>query len=137
MMADDQVLDQDFEFVGEVEELSKFGLQHFQFDDHVAEQLAPRGVGERAVISEFVNLADVMQEGASEQEIAVNLGIILAHKIARTEERHHMIEQSADISVMQSFGSRSIAVRLGNLRVRHESFHQRLEMGVAKGSDEG
>ncbi len=83
-----------------------------------------------------MNLADVVQECAGEQKIAINLRIILAHQIAGTEERHHVIEQSADVGVVQSFGGRSIAVRLGNLRVRHESFHQRLEMGIAKGSYE-
>ena len=59
MMTDDEVLDQDLKFVGEVGELSQFGLQHFQFDDHVAEQLAARGIGERAVISKFVNLLPI------------------------------------------------------------------------------
>src|SRR5580692_872474 len=37
---------------------------------------------------------------------------------------------------MQSLGGWSVAVGLGNLRVSHESFHQRFEVGIAEGSDE-
>ena len=46
VMADDEVLDHGLEFIGEAGLKSQLGLQHFQFDDQVAEKLALGGVGE-------------------------------------------------------------------------------------------
>src|ERR1022692_3942316 len=135
-MADDEVLDKNLEFLGKVGELGKFGLQHFQFDDHVPEQLAARRVRERAIVSEFVNLADIVQKSAGKQQITIDLRIVLAHQVAGTEKRNYVIEQSADIGMVQSLGGGSIAIGLGNVRVGHESFHQRPEIGIANGIDE-
>jgi len=61
-MANNKVLNQDFELGGKVGKMCEFGLQHFQLNNHVPQQLAARGVGEGTVISEFLNLADVVQK---------------------------------------------------------------------------
>ena len=137
VMADDEVLDHGFEFVGETGLQSKFGLQHFQFDDHVAEELALGGVGERAVVGELVNLADVVQKRAGEQEIAVDLRIVLAHQIAGAKQRNDVIEQAADVGVMQGLGSGSVAVGGGDFRIGHEGLNERLQMRILEGRDEG
>ncbi len=130
VMADDEVLDHDLEFVGEAGLQGELGLQHFQFDDHVAEQLALGGVGEGAVVGEFVNLADVVQKCAGEQKVAIDLGIVLAHQIAGTEQRDDVIEQSADVGVMQSLGGGGVAVGGGDFRIGHEGLDERLEMRI-------
>ena len=44
MMADDQMLDQDLQLFGEPRNVEELGVQHLQFDDHVAQQLSPGGV---------------------------------------------------------------------------------------------
>src|SRR5580704_11639705 len=136
-MADDEVFNKDFEFGRKAGDPGKFGLQHFQFDDHVAKQLAACGVREGAVVSEFVNLADVVQESTGEKQITIDLGIVLAHEVAGAAERDHVIEKSTNVGVVQGLGGWGVAVGLGNLRVSHEGFHQRFEMGIPKGSDEG
>ena len=82
VVADDEVLDQRLEFIGKARQLRELGLQHFQFDDHVAQQLALGRVRKRAVVGQLVNLADVVQERAGEKKIAIDLGIVLAHQIA-------------------------------------------------------
>ena len=105
-------------------------LQHFQFDDHVAEQLAFGRVGERPVVGEFVNFPDVVQERTGEQEIAIDLGIVLAHQVAGAEQRDDMIEQPADVGVVQSLGGGRIAIGGSNFRIGHEGLDQRLEMVV-------
>ena len=115
-MADDQVLDQRLEFVWETWHLSDLGMQHFEFDDHVPEQLSARGVGKRAVVGEFMNLANIVQECAGEQQIAVDLRIVAAHQVAGLEKRDHMIEQATDVGMMQGLGSGGVAVGFGDLR---------------------
>src|SRR5579872_6239910 len=98
VMADNKVLNQNLELRGEAGQVREFRLQHFQLDNHVPQQLAARGVRKRPVVSKLVNLADVVQERASEKQITINLRIIPAHKIAGTEQRDHVIEQSTNIS---------------------------------------
>ena len=83
-----------------------------------------------------MNLADVVQKGAGEQKIAIDLGIVLAHQIAGTEQRDDVIEQAADVGVMQGLGGGGIAVGGGDFRIGHESLHQRLEMRILKRRDE-
>ena len=46
-----------------------------------------------------------------------------------------MIKQSADESMMQRLGCRSILVSVFNLRIGHESAHQGLQMRIAEAID--
>ena len=43
-----------------------------------------------------------------------------------------MIEQPADVSMMQSFGGRGGAVSFGDIGIAHESLDQSLETGILK-----
>ena len=94
VMADDQVLDHRLELIGKAGLKSELGLQHLQFDDHVAEQLSLGRVGKRTIVGELVNLADVVEKSACEQEIAIDVWIVFAHQIAGPKQRHDMIKQA-------------------------------------------
>src|SRR5581483_10249985 len=85
VVADDQVLDHRLEFFGENGQRCELGLQHLQFDNHVAEKLPLRGVRKRPVISQLVDLAKVVKKGAGEQQIPVDLGIISLDQVAGAE----------------------------------------------------
>ncbi len=121
---------------GNVGQQCELGLQHFEFDDHVAEQLALGGVGERTVVGELVNFSDVVQECAGEQQVAIDLRIVAAHQVAGAEQRDDVIEQAADVGVMQSLGGGSVAVGGGDFRVGHEGLHERPEMRILECGDE-
>src|ERR1700756_1195064 len=131
-MADDEVLEQRFEFRREVRQEHQLRLQHLQFNDHVPEQLPAGGVREGAIVSEFVDLADIVQERARQHQVTVDLGIVAADQIAGTEQRNNVIEQAADIGMVQRLGGWSIAIRLGNLPVRHGGLNERLQVRVFK-----
>ena len=109
-------------------------LQHLELNDHVSEQLAARGVGKRTVVGKFVNLADVVKKNAGQQQVAVDLRIISAHQVAGTKQRDYVVEQAADIGVMQGLGGGSIAIRSSDLRIRHEGLYQSLEIRILKRS---
>src|SRR5215469_16161395 len=132
MMADDEVLEQGFEFGRKVWQEHELCLQHFQLDDHVPEQLPAGGVREGAVVSEFVDLADVVQERARQHQVTVDLGIIPADQIAGTKQGNDVIEQAADVGMMQRLGGGSIAIRRGDIRVRHEGLNERLQVRILK-----
>src|SRR5208283_2480290 len=135
MVADDEVLQQNLQFVGEIRNQRKLGLQHLQFDDHVPEQLTPSRVGKRAIVGKLVNLADVMQKDTSQHQVAIHLWIVTADQVTRAKEGDNVVKQSTDVGVMQSFRSGSVAIRSGNLRVGHERLHQSLQMRILKGTD--
>src|SRR6185437_3357681 len=108
VMTNDEVLNEDFQFVGKAGNLSDFSMQHFQFNDHVAKQLAFGCIGKRPVVGKFVDFADVVQKSAGEKQVAVDLRIVLTDQVTGTGERDHMVEQPTDIGVMQSLGRGSI-----------------------------
>src|SRR5579864_8327984 len=103
----------------------------------MAEKLALGGVREGAVVSEFVNLADVVQEDAGEEKVAVDLRIVRAHQVAGAEQRHDVVEQASDIRVVKRFCGGGIAVGGGDFGIGHEGLDQRLEMRILKSGDEG
>ena len=47
-----------------------------------------------------------------------------------------MIEQSADVGVVQGLGGGRVAVGGSDLRIGHESLHQRFQMRVLEAGDE-
>src|SRR5581483_5431637 len=132
VMADDQVFNQNFQRIGKIRKQGELLLQHFQLNDHVPEQLPPRGVTERPVIGELVNLADVMQKSAGQQKIAINLGIIAAYQVAGAEQGDDVIQQSANVGVVQSFCRGSAAIRCGNLCIGHEGLRESFEVRILK-----
>jgi hypothetical protein len=83
-----------------------------------------------------VNLADVVEKYAGQQQVAVDLGIVPGDEVARAKKRDHVVQQAANIGVMQGLGGGSVAVSGGELRVGHEGPYQRLEMRILEGCDE-
>src|SRR5215831_1876800 len=126
MMADDQMLHQSLEFAGEVRQLLQFRLQHFELDNHVPQQLTACGVGKRAIVGQLVDLAYDVEEGPGEQQVAINLGVIAANQVTGPEQRNDVIEEAANVGVMQALGCGSRTIRLRNLGVAHERLDQRL-----------
>src|ERR1700722_537808 len=134
-MADDEMFEQCLEGFRKAGHLSYLRLQHFQLDDHVPEELAFGCVGERAVVSQFVNLADIVQKNTSENQIAVDLRIILTQQIAGASQRYHVVEQAANIGVMQRLRCWSVTISCSNCGIRHECLYQRLKVRILKRDD--
>src|SRR5205085_5184953 len=88
-------------------------------------------------VRKLVNFADVVQERAGEQQVAINLGIVVAEQIARAEERDYVLEQSADEGVVQGLGGGSGLVGGGDFGVGHEGFDQSFEVRVLEAGDKG
>src|SRR5579862_729128 len=117
VMADDQVLDQRLQLRRKIWLGRKLLLQHLQLYDHVAQKLATCGVSKRTMVTKFVNLADVVQERAGQQQVTIDLRVISSDQIAGPKQRHDMIEQSANVSMMQCLRRGSVSVSRCNLRI--------------------
>ena len=87
-------------------------------------QLTAAGVGKRPVVAKLVNLADIVQEGAREQQVAVDLRVIPGNQIAGTEQRHNVIQEPANVSVMKSLRGWRAAICESNFRIKHKRLHQ-------------
>ena len=135
-MADDHVLDQDLQLAGKAGQMRELLVQHFQFDDHVSQQLALGGVRNRALIREFVQLSNVVQEGAAQQQVAVHLGIVAGGKVANGKQRDHVVEQPADKRVVQRLGRGRVLVRGDDRLVGHEFLEQRFQPAILEALDE-
>ena len=83
-----------------------------------------------------MDLADVMEKRAGEQQITVDLRIVSADQVTGAEQRHHVIQQATNIGVMQRFRGGGVAVRAGNFRICHERLHQPLQVLVLETGDE-
>src|SRR5260370_12947919 len=136
VVADDQVLKQSLQFVWEIWNLRNLRLQHFKVKEHVPKQVAAGGVGQRPAVRELINLANVVQEGAREQQVAIDLRIISANQIAGAKQRNHVVQKPADVGVVQSLGRGCAAILQSDLRILHEGLNQQFQVRVMKRTDE-
>src|ERR1700739_370902 len=80
-----------------------------------------------------MNLADVMQECAGEEQIAIDgLRVIAAGQVAQLEQRDYVVQQSSDESMMQRLGCGSVFISVLDFGIGHESAHQRLQMRITE-----
>src|SRR5262249_13729051 len=102
VMADDQMFQQCLQVRGKSLDLRDLLMQHFQFDDHVSQQLAARGIGKGPGKSQLMHFTDIVQESPGKQQVAVDHHrIIAASQVAKAKERDHVIEQTTQVSVVQ------------------------------------
>ena len=66
-MADQHVLHQRLKRRGESLDRIHLFCHQFVFQKNVAQQLARRGVADRAVVGQFIELADIVQDRAGHQ----------------------------------------------------------------------
>ncbi len=67
--------------------------EHLHAHDQVPHELALIGVGERPVIRQLVDLADVVQEDAGQEQVAVDLGVEIDDPVGHVEQRHDVLDQ--------------------------------------------
>ncbi len=85
-MADDQMLKQSFQLIGKSGNRRELGLQHLQLNDHVAEQLPATAIGKRPSVGKLMDFADIVEEGAGQQQVAIDLRIVSANQIAGAKQ---------------------------------------------------
>ena len=80
-----------------------------------------------------MDFADIVQKCAGHQQVAVDhVRIVSAGEIAKVEQRDHMVQQAANVCMMQGLGCRGVLVSTLDLWISHKGLDQRLEMRVAK-----
>src|SRR5207249_5703626 len=103
-MTNHQVLEQDQKLVWELRETTSLLLQHGQSDADVADQRSLDRVSESPVVCELVDLPDVVQDGAGDQQIAVDPEIAYSDELTQGAEGNSVLEKTAQIGVVQRLG---------------------------------
>src|SRR5438876_4467006 len=104
MVTDDQMLQQGKELGRELRETLSLLLQHGQTDTDVADQHSLDRVPEGAGVGQFVDLADVVQDGPGDQQIPVEPEIAYRDELGERAEGNDVLEKAAQTSVVQRFG---------------------------------
>ena len=68
----------------------------FEFHHDVAEKLAGRGVADGALVAEFFEFADVVEDRDGEEQVDVELGIMPGDELGHAAEADDVFEQAAD-----------------------------------------
>jgi hypothetical protein len=105
VMADDHVLQPEQElvwkrFAGQLGASGGLLSDHLHAHDEVSDELSFVGVGESAVIRELVDLADVVEEDAGEQQVAIQLGVEFRDPAGDVQEVDDVFDQTALVCVV-------------------------------------
>ena len=136
-MAQDQVLQPQQQFgrerlAGQVRHLPHLLVEHLDADDQVADQLALVGVGEGPVVAQLAHLADVVQEDAHQQQVAVQLGVERREAVGGVEQRDDVLQQAAEVGVVVADAGRRLAEGVDELLVHQEALGQAAQVRVAE-----
>ena len=89
--------------------LGQFAIENADGHHQVADQLAFVGVGEFAVVGKLVDLADVVQEGPHQQQVAVEGRIEPIEPANQVHQSDDVLQQTAQIGVMVFHAGRCLA----------------------------
>ena len=101
--------------------------------DQVADQLPLVGVLGVAVAGELPDLAEVVQEGAGHQQVAVDLRVLVGQAVGQLHDGDGVLEQAAGVGVVDRLGGRGPAQARGEVLVAEEGGDERLDVLVGDG----
>jgi hypothetical protein len=105
-------------------------VEHLDADVDMADELPFVGVAEDAVEAELADLADVVQENAHEQQVAVDFGIEGRQPVDPLQEGDDVFEEPAQIGVVVANAGRDIAESIHEAGIHEEAFCQGPEVRV-------
>ncbi len=110
VMADQKMLHYGFQICGKTFDGVHGFRDGFQFHHDMTEELAFRGVADGTVVAEFIQLANVMEDGGGHQEIGVQLRIVRGNLFGQLTKADHVLEEASEIGVVHDFGGRGALV---------------------------
>ena len=113
---------------GNCGQAAQFLAYHADSDMDVAQQLALIGIREAAFVVQLVDLADIVQDHAGEQQIGVDEAVVLRRHAGHGAHRKHVLQQAAQERMVNVLGGRRAAVAAGDILVIQHRFQQSFEM---------
>jgi GTP cyclohydrolase IA len=113
-------------------------VDHLEAEQDVAEQLAGGGVREPGLGGDLADLADVVDEGAGDEEVAVDhVAVVGGEHVTEPGDGDGVLEQAANVGVVVALGGGRLAEPLAGLGLGPEQRAEQLaERLLADGPDE-
>lgn len=105
-------------------------VDHAHGDDDVAKQLARVRIAEAPFVVQFLNLAYVVQDNTSKQQVPVYARVMLCGEFGQREQAQHMFDQPAQPGMVDRFGRGSELEAPANFFIIEHQIEQRLEMRI-------
>lgn len=105
MMTDNHVLQSQGQvvgkrLVGEFVSLTNLFFEHADTHHDVADELPLIAVGEVALVSQFVDLADIVQEGPKQQQVGIEIFVEWCHDGSQLHQAQDMLQEASTVGVM-------------------------------------
>jgi hypothetical protein len=121
---------------------SGFGVEEGDFlveqalgDGDVADELALQRVVEAGAPAELADLADVVQDGAGDEQVGVDFGVERGRGQADADQAEDVLQKAAQPGVVQALGGGGFDELGAEGGVVEEAEHEAAEVRVAKGGD--
>jgi len=112
-------------------------VDHLTADDDVADELALLGVVVLGEGGELADLADVVEKGDADEEVALEEGIALAVEVAELGDAEGVLTEAADKAMVDGFGGGGHLEGLDEFLILHkEHFQESVEVGIFDGVHE-
>ena len=105
--------------------------EHLHAHDQVPHELPFVGVGEGVVVRQLVDLADVVQEDARQEQVAVDFGVEVGDPVGHVQERDDVLEQPSLIRMVVLDSRRGRRELADEVIVDQEALDQGAEVRVA------
>src|SRR5271157_4930607 len=136
MVRQNHVQDQSFEARREVGQAVDGALDQRCADVYVAQQDAFDGVIEAGFPGEFVQLADVVQDDAGQQQVTVEERVMRGDAFGQGQQTDNVLQQAAEPGVVKQPGGGGFAVSGGEGGVGEHGAEQPLEIGIGEAVNE-
>src|ERR1019366_5506917 len=133
VVAEDHVLDQHAQLLRETGQGGDLLAQHSLRDGDVSNHLAFEGVAEGGSPAQFAHLADVVEDGAGDQQVRVDLGVEGRGCAADAHQGDDVLQQASDPGVVQHLGGGSGAVGCANGLVVEEGKDEPAQVCILEG----
>ncbi len=133
VVAQNHVFEQIAQLHREIGKRAELSGKHPDGDRDMAEQLALGGIAETALIAEFVNLADIVQHHAGDQQVQIDAGIMRRCRFRQPAKRQHMFQQAAAEGVMNGLGGRRDLVARRDIGIVKKRIEQARECDRSTG----
>ena len=105
--------------------------EHLHAHDQVPHELPLVGVAECVVVRQLVDLADVVQEDAGQEQVTVDFGVEVGDPVGHVQERDDVLEQPSLIRVVVLDSRRGRRELADEFVVDQEALDQSAEVRVA------
>ena len=119
-----------------IRQVAQLVADHPHGDRDVAEQLAFVGVGKAALVVQLVDLADIVQHHAGDQQVVIDVRVVRRGRLRQPADAEHVLDQAAQKGVMNLLGGGRAAVAARDVLIVQHRVQQALQVRIGDAGDD-